>query len=117
MPLPTPNKNEKESDFVKRCMPAASKEAKDNKQAIAICMSQFRKKKSQGLLSKTDDEYRANKYSEELDGTSGKTKKDWDKIDRKELKRDTKKEKKEHEKDAIKDDKEKLKKLKKVRSR
>ena len=47
MPLPTPNKNEKESDFVKRCMPAASKEAKDNKQAIGICMSPFRKKTSQ----------------------------------------------------------------------
>ena len=45
--------------------------------------------------------------------SSGKTKKEWDKIDKKELKRDTKKEKKEHEKDAIKDDKEKLKKLKK----
>ena len=44
---------------------------------------------------------------------SGKTKKEWDKIDKKELKRDTKKEKKEHEKDAIKDDKEKLKRLKK----
>ena len=44
---------------------------------------------------------------------SGKTKKEWDKIDKKELKRDTKKEKKEHEKDAIKDDKEKVKKLKK----
>ena len=39
--------------------------------------------------------------------------KEWDKIDKKELKRDTKKEKKEHEKDAIKDDKEKVKKLKK----
>ena len=37
----------------------------------------------------------------------------WDKIDKKELKRDTKKEQKEHEKDAIKDDKEKLKRLKK----
>ena len=45
--------------------------------------------------------------------SSGKTKKEWDKIDKKELKRDTKKEKKEHEKDAIKDDKEKLKRLKK----
>ena len=44
---------------------------------------------------------------------SGKTKEEWDKINRKELKRDTKKEKKEHEKDAIKDDEEKIKKLKK----
>ena len=44
---------------------------------------------------------------------SGKTKKEWDKIDKDELKRDTKKEKKEHEKDAIEKDKEKIKKLKK----
>jgi len=44
---------------------------------------------------------------------SAKTKKEWDKIDKEELKRDTKKEKKEHEKDAIKDDKEKIKRLKK----
>ena len=43
--------------------------------------------------------------------SSGETK--WDKIDKKELKRDTKKEKKEHEKDAIKDDKERIKRLKK----
>ena len=45
--------------------------------------------------------------------TSAKTKKQWDKIDKKELDRDTKKEKKEHEKDAIKDDTSKIKKLEK----
>lgn len=39
--------------------------------------------------------------------------KDWEKIDRKELKRDDKKEKKEHYKDAVKDDEGKLEKLKK----
>jgi len=38
-------------------------------------------------------------------------KKQYDKIDKKELKQDTKKEKVEHEKDAIKDDKSKVKKL------
>ena len=42
-----------------------------------------------------------------------KTKKEWDKIDKKELDRDSKKEKGEHEKDAIKDDQDKIKKLKK----
>ena len=41
-------------------------------------------------------------------------KKQYDKIDKKELKRDTKKEKEEHEEDAIEDDKSKIKKLKKV---
>ena len=40
-------------------------------------------------------------------------KKQYDKIDKKELKQDTKKEKVEHEKDAIKDDKGKMKKLEK----
>ena len=42
-----------------------------------------------------------------------KTKKEWDKIDKKELKRDSKKEKGKHEKDAVKDDQSKIKKLKK----
>ena len=44
---------------------------------------------------------------------AAKTKKQWEKIDTKELKRDDKKEKKEHEKDAVKDDEDKIKKLKK----
>ena len=64
MPLPTPNKNEKESDFMKRCMPAATKESKDNKQAVAICMSQFRKK-SKSLFEKADREYRASMRMEQ----------------------------------------------------
>jgi hypothetical protein len=42
-----------------------------------------------------------------------KTKKQWDKIDKKELDRDSKKEKVEHEKDAVKDDQSKINKLKK----
>lgn len=59
MPLPTPNKNEKESDFMKRCMPVATKESKNPKQAVAICMSQFKRKKSKSLFEKADLEYRA----------------------------------------------------------
>ena len=42
-----------------------------------------------------------------------KTKKQWEKIDKKELDRDSKKEKGEHEKDAVKDDQSKINKLKK----
>jgi len=44
---------------------------------------------------------------------AAKTKEQWDKINKKELKRDSKKEKGEHEKDAVKDDKSKINKLKK----
>ena len=47
--------------------------------------------------------------SEEIEAAM--TKKQYDKIDTKELKKDSKKEKVEHEKDAIKDDKSKMKKL------
>tara|TARA_R110000824_G_scaffold210278_1_gene396106 strand:+ start:1791 stop:2129 length:339 start_codon:yes stop_codon:yes gene_type:complete len=65
MPLPTPEKDEKEADFMKRCMPISSKESKDSKQAVAICMSQFRQKKSKGLLGEADEAYRSAKYIEE----------------------------------------------------
>ena len=47
------------------------------------------------------------------ESSAAKTKKEWDKIDTKELRRDDKKEKKEHEKDAVSDDQSKIKKLKK----
>ena len=49
--------------------------------------------------------------SEEIEAAM--TKQQFDKIDKKELKRDSKKEKVEHEKDAVKDDKSKIKNLKK----
>ena len=63
-------------------------------------------------MKKNPDKNKKN-AKKDAKGASGKTKKEWDKIDRKELKRDTKKEKKEHEKDAVKDDDEKIKRLKK----
>ena len=59
-------------------------------------------------------EYSIHEDSVEISITEAeKTKKQWDKIDKKELKRDTKKEKEEHEEDAIEDDKSKIKKLEK----
>ena len=48
-----------------------------------------------------------------LESEAAKTKKEWDKINKKELKEDTKKEKVKHEKDAIEDDKSKIKTLEK----
>jgi len=50
--MPTPNKGEKQKDYMKRCVPAVIKDGttKDNKQAVAICFSMWRqhqnKKKS-----------------------------------------------------------------------
>ena len=53
------------------------------------------------------------KSDEKEESKAAKTKKEWEKIDTKELRRDTKKEKKEHEKDAVSDDQSKIKKLEK----
>jgi hypothetical protein len=63
------------------------------------------------------DESRGRDYSKylepELNSFAKKTKKQWEKIDKKELKKDTKKDKVKHEKDAVKDDQSKINKLKK----
>ena len=47
--MPTPRKNESQSDFVSRCIPIVIDEgtAEDNKQAAAICYSMWREKKEQ----------------------------------------------------------------------
>jgi len=66
------------------------------------------------MKSNLKSDYSFNEDSVEISITEAeKTKKQWDKIDKKELKKDTKKEKEEHEKDAIQDDKSKIKKLEK----
>lgn len=45
MPLPKPNKNENEQDFISRCAgnSTMNKEYPDNKQRVAVCYSQYRK--------------------------------------------------------------------------
>lgn len=43
MPLPTPNKDESEQDFISRCMGSdAAQEFTDQKQRAAVCYSQWR---------------------------------------------------------------------------
>jgi hypothetical protein len=46
MPIPKPKSREKRSEFVSRCVSAISDEYKDNKQAVAICYSQFEEGKA-----------------------------------------------------------------------
>lgn len=47
MPLPKPNKNEKEQEFVSRCMSSETmnKEFPEQKQRAAVCYSQYKKRK------------------------------------------------------------------------
>lgn len=57
MPLPSKNKDEKQSEFMSRCMSddIMEKEYKDNKQRIAVCLTQYRtRKKSKGEASWDD---------------------------------------------------------------
>lgn len=55
MPLPSPNKGEKRSDFVSRCVSMLSNkgEGKDAKQRVAICHSQYQSAKA----SETKDSF------------------------------------------------------------
>ena len=43
MPIPQPNKNENQSDFLKRCTPALYPEYNDQRQAVAICIDTYEK--------------------------------------------------------------------------
>ena len=57
MPLPSKRKNEKENEFMSRCMSddIMKKEYKDNKQRVAICLTQYRsRKKAKGEASWDD---------------------------------------------------------------
>tara|TARA_R100000995_G_scaffold83897_2_gene61026 strand:+ start:151 stop:354 length:204 start_codon:yes stop_codon:yes gene_type:complete len=57
MPLPSKKKNEKESEFMSRCMSddVMKEEFRDNKQRVAVCINQYRaRKKSKGEASWDD---------------------------------------------------------------
>ena len=53
--MPEPNANEKESEFIARCVPIVMKDnpKMDNKQAVAVCFSTWReKRKKEGVEQK-----------------------------------------------------------------
>lgn len=56
--MPKPRKNEKESDFVSRCIPTVLKDktAGDSKQAYAICKSMFSAHKEKKEINKLVEE-------------------------------------------------------------
>ena len=57
--MPSPRKNEKQEDFVSRCM--SDKESKtsfpDQKQRVAFCHSKFRNKNKSHILNRTEEIY------------------------------------------------------------
>ena len=57
MPLPSKRKNEKENEFMSRCMSddVMKKEFRTNKQRVAVCMNQYQtRKKIKGAASWDD---------------------------------------------------------------
>jgi len=48
MPIPNPRKGQKESEFMSRCMSdeTMKKDFPDNKQRVAVCLTQVRRSKS-----------------------------------------------------------------------
>tara|TARA_Y100000034_G_C6688581_1_gene303069 strand:+ start:167 stop:361 length:195 start_codon:yes stop_codon:yes gene_type:complete len=58
MPLPTPNKNEREKDFMEKCMSSSkmNEEYGDPKQRAAVCHSQFKKRKSKAKWEDVEKE-------------------------------------------------------------
>ncbi len=56
MPLPSPSKNEKQSDFISRCMgnTESNKNFPDQKQRAAVCYSQWKKKKKKSKATQED---------------------------------------------------------------
>jgi len=57
MPLPSKRKNEKENEFMSRCMSddVMKKEFRTNKQRVAVCMNQYQtRKKIKGEASWDD---------------------------------------------------------------
>lgn len=49
--MPTPNKNEKKSEFLSRCIPILIKEDKPQDQSVAICISMWEEHKKKAAAS------------------------------------------------------------------
>ena len=50
MPIPNPKPNEKQNDFISRCMDSLREDDMPNKQKVAICYAQYRRaKKSKAI--------------------------------------------------------------------
>ena len=56
--MPTPGKNEKREDWLKRCIPQLIDEGRKQDQAVAICMDMWRRRKEVDVEEKHAVEYR-----------------------------------------------------------
>lgn len=78
MPLPSVKKNEKESQYMQRCMTFVADEKRPQEQKVAMCLTTYRnahkasKADENSVMAEADFQYSCEKYLEEY--TEAKTK-------------------------------------------
>lgn len=86
MPIPEPRKDEKEEDFISRCMgdETMKKEYEDNDQRLAVCYSKWREKDEEGSTSgKRSGDFHAFTHNSTVDENEP----DWGSVDKTKLPR------------------------------
>lgn len=70
MPLPKPEKNEKESDYMTRCVSFLANEDHSNEEKVSMCLTTFRStdnKSQANIINSIDFTYCVNKYLEDIE--------------------------------------------------
>lgn len=75
MPIPKPSKNEKEKDFISRCMSILADDYKDNKQRAAVCYSAWKDKKKESATVDFDIKIKESKLISRNSKKNGKSQK------------------------------------------
>lgn len=78
MPIPKPKKNEKESSYMGRCMPAIKEEFTSQDQRVAVCLTTFRKGKKQKVKAMEIDITESEAYQKTYKGKKRSELKDSD---------------------------------------
>lgn len=71
MPIPSPRKNEKQNDFISRCMHNFPDDSniKDNSQRVAVCYTQWKKthkSKNNVALERLEDDILLKRYQNQF---------------------------------------------------
>lgn len=65
MPIPYPSKNEKQNDFISRCMTSLKNENKPHNVKLGICFTTYKRAKNKNKSKGSDEEPNWDDYSGE----------------------------------------------------
>jgi len=68
MPIPKPKQNEREDDYISRCMSQIGSEYESNEQAVAVCYSTYRRDKMGKIKDTTQKVMAKIKYDTDFRG-------------------------------------------------